>query len=314
MFDEISKKIIRRFQWPRDGDTSFFHRPSPYRIAKELNVHPKVVRSRLKEMYDSGLIRELRFYADDRFMPWKRFFLISQTKGIAKRISDHFKEFPFIERVIYGTLYVPDSVVSDGPAVLEREFTSLSLIAVDEEDLKGKIGLLEGSDCGMMNTLEIIEDSREKVQVLSELECSIVNAILTKNPLTISLNELAIELGIPLRSIRRKVERLLHTGVIYEEVSLDTSKSRWGLVPSVIMVGQYNKWLPAISKSQFLSERLLLYKNFSRFSFFIFHAEDFSAVDDISMEIAKINPVHWVTYRNGSYNNPYVNYKSLSLN
>ena len=62
------------------------------------------------------------------------------------------------------------------------------------------------------------------------------------------------------------------------------------------------------AKSQFLKDRLLLYKNFTRFSFFIFCTETFSAIDDLTVEVTKIDPGALVTYRNGSYNNPYVRY------
>ena len=99
-----------------------------------------------------------------------------------------------------------------------------------------------------------------------------------------------------------------HDGVIYEEVSLDTNKSKGVLITSVIMKGDFHNWLPAISKSEFLSDRLLLYKNFSMFSFFIFCTETFSAIDDLITEVTRIDPGSMVTYRNGSYNNPYVDY------
>ena len=94
IFDEISRNILRRFQWPRGGDCKYVGRPSVYRIARDLNVHPKVVRLRLKELFDSGLIRGVKFYTDDAFMPWKRYFvLINKTKGVQKIIYEHFKEF-----------------------------------------------------------------------------------------------------------------------------------------------------------------------------------------------------------------------------
>ena len=90
IFDDISKNILRRFQWPRGGDCKYVGRPSVYRIARDLNVHPKVVRLRLKELFDSGLIRGVKFYTDDAFMPWKRYFvLINKTKGVHIQIPGY---------------------------------------------------------------------------------------------------------------------------------------------------------------------------------------------------------------------------------
>jgi DNA-binding Lrp family transcriptional regulator len=309
VFDDISKNIIRKFQWPRGGNCKYASKPSVYRIARELNVHPKVVKSRLTELFDSGLIRGMKFYADDAFMLWKRYFMLTgKTKGVPKIIYDHFQELPFVERVIFGTLYVPDSVNSSSALTVENEFSSISVIALNDEDLKKKIKTIEGFFGGGLNIVEVLRDAPKEVRLLNGVDLTIVNAMLYQDPLTMSINNMAQKLGIPARTLRRRVEKLLEDGVVYEEVSLDTNKSRGVMITSVIMKGDLHHWLPAISKSEFLSDRLLLYKNFSRFSFFIFYTETFSVIDDLTAEVTRIDPSSLVTYRNGSYNNPYVNY------
>ncbi len=308
-FDEISKNILRRFQWPREGNCRYVSKPSVYRIARDLNVHPKVVKSRLSELFDSGLIRDVKFYADDAFMPWKRYFILTgKTKGVPKVVYDHFQELPFVERVIFGTLYVHDSVNSTDALIVETEFSSVSVIALNDGDLKKKIEILKGLFGGELSIINVLKDASKEVRLLSEMELVIINTIIHQDPLTMSINDMAQELGVPARTLRRKVEKLLNDGVIYEEVSLDTNKSKGVLITSVIMKGDFHNWLPAISKSEFLSDRLLLYKNFSMFSFFIFCTETFSAIDELTTEVTKIDPGSLVTYRNGSYNNPYVDY------
>ncbi|EQB72419.1 MAG: hypothetical protein AMDU4_FER2C00143G0002 [Ferroplasma sp. Type II] len=309
IFDEISRNILRRFQWPRGGDCKYVGRPSVYRIARDLNVHPKVVRLRLKELFDSGLIRGVKFYTDDAFMPWKRYFvLINKTRGVQKIIYDHFKEFPFIERVIFGTLYVSDSSNFPDADTVEVEFSSIAIIAMNDTDLKEKMKAVEAIFGTEPNIIGVLDDSSKDPKLLNKIDLTIVNEILYQDPLTMSINDMAQKLNIPVHTLRRRIQKLLDDEVIYEEVSLDTNKAKGVLIASVIIKGDYHDWLPKILKSKFLSERLLLYKNFSIFSFFIFYAENFSAIDDLTTEVTKIEPGSLVTYRNGSYNNPYVTY------
>ncbi len=95
--DEISKNIIRKFQWPRGGDCKYISKPSAYRIARDLDVHPNTVKLRLNEMFDSGLIRGVKFYADDAFMPWNRYFIMTRKTGnVPKVVYEHFRELPFV--------------------------------------------------------------------------------------------------------------------------------------------------------------------------------------------------------------------------
>lgn len=308
-FDEISKNVIRKFQWPSGEDCRYVGKPSIYRMAKDFGVHPKVVKSRLTELYESGLIRGVRFYADDKFMPWKRYFiLVSKVRDAPAVIRNHFQEFTFVERVIFGTLYVPDSVDPLNALAKEREFSSISVIAPNEAGMKEMVKLIERAFKGTLNISDIMEDSSQKDKLLNKVDLTITNEIMNQDPLKMSINVMAQKLAIPSRTLRRRVERLLDRKVIYEEVSLDTSKSQGVLITSVIMKGDFDKWLPLISKSQFLKDRLLLYKNFARFSFFIFCTETLSAIDDLTVEVTEIDPGALVTYRNGSYNNPYVRY------
>ncbi|OWP57076.1 MAG: hypothetical protein B2I17_02640 [Thermoplasmatales archaeon B_DKE] len=308
-FDEISRSILRRFQWPMDGNCRYVSKPSVYRIAKDLNVHPKVVKSRLTEMFDSGLIRGVKFYADDSFMPWRRYFILTgRTKRVPRTVHDHFPELPFVERVIFGTLYVPNSVNPSDALTVESEFASISVIALNDEDLKKKINVLERQFGGKLDIIEILKDPLKEGRVLNGMNLAIVNAIMYEEPLNMNINDMAQKLGVPARTLRRRVQKLLDDNVIYEEVSLDTNKPIGVLITSVIMKGDLHNWLPTISRCKFLDDRLLLYKNFSRYSFFIFYTENFSAIDDLTAEVSKIDPSSLVTYRNGSYNNPYVNY------
>jgi hypothetical protein len=188
------------------------------------------------------------------------------------------------------------------------EFLSISIIASNKADMKKKISLVEDKLGHPLDILEATNDFHHKEKLVSAVEHSILNAILYESPLSLNIGVIARKLAIPTRTVRRKVEKMLEGGVIYEEVSLDTSMAQGTLLPSIIMVGDYGKWLPDIRESKLLQERLLLYKNWSRFSFFIFYAESFSKVDQIIAAAKEIDPASMLTYRNGSYNNPYIKY------
>ena len=307
--DEISKKIIRKFQWPLSGDSRFTNKPSVYKIAKEFHVHPKVIKNRINNLLESGLIRGIRFYANCRFMPWNRYFiLIGSGISFAKEMYEHFEELPFVERVIFGTIKFPNFPDANVEEKTEKEFSSISMIAFDDSEMKKQLHSLEKITGHDLDLVEIMNDSPEKEKLISPSEQSILNAVLYQSPLSISINKIARELGLPSRTVRRKVIKMFDAGVIFEEVSLDTNSAQGVLLPSIIMTGNYQKWLPAISESKFLQERLLLYKNWSKFSFFIFYAETFSAIDQLIAGTRAIDPASMLTYRNGSYNNPHVRY------
>lgn len=308
-FDEISREIIRRFQWPRGESSKYISKPSVYRMAKELQVHPKVIRSRISNLFESGVIREVRFYADSKFVPWNRYFILcNSSASFPQEIYNHFRELPFVERVIFGTIKLPKSSIDNDDLTMEKEFSSISLISSDDSDMKVKKDFIEQKLGWPLNIMEVTNDSPRKEKLLTHSEHSILNVILYQNPLSMSIADIAQKLKIPARTVRRKVEKMLEEGVIYEEVSLDTSMTHGVLLPSIIMTGDYQKWLPTIYKSKFLHERLLLYKNWSRFSFFIFYAETFSVIDQLIRDVKAIDPASMITYRNGSYNNPFVRY------
>ena len=311
MFDRISRDIIKKFQWPMDGLDRFSNRPCVYRIAKELHIHPQVVRNRLSELFDSGFINAIKFYANDRFMPWVRYhILMNQSKEITVAVVNDFESLPFVERVIVGTLRSKVYGDSGKIEVTEKDFGIVSVIAFNDDDLKRKMKLLPNCMKQDENIIEIMKSTTRKSDSISRLELSIVNGLLRQDPLKANLTKLSEDLCIPLRTLRRKVDNLIHNGVIYEEVSFNADRATGTLIVYIIMLSPYKKYLPRILQDKFLENRMLLYKNLSRFSFFIMHAANFAEVDEIEEGFRKINPHHWVAYRGGSYNNPYIKYSN----
>ena len=311
MFDKISRDIIKKFQWPMDGLDRFSNRPCVYRIAKELYIHPQVVRNRLSELFESGFINAIKFYANDRFMPWVRYnILMNQSKEIMDAIVDDFESLPFVERVILGTLRSKVYGDSGKIAVTEKDFGIVSAIAFNDDDLKRKMKLLPQCLKLDENITEIMKGNARKSNSISRLELSIVNGLLQQDPLKANLTKLSEDISIPLRTLRRKVDNLIHNGVIYEEVSFNADRATGMLIVYIIMLSSYDKYLPRILQDKFLENRMLLYKNLSKFSFFIMHAANFAEVDVIEEGFRKINSHHWVAYRGGSYNNPYVKYSN----
>jgi DNA-binding Lrp family transcriptional regulator len=311
MFDRISRDIIKKFQWPMDGLDRFSNRPCVYRIAKELHIHPQVVRNRLSELFDSGFINAIKFYANDRFMPWVRYhILMNQSKEITVAVVNDFESLPFVERVIVGTLRSKVYGDSGKIEVTEKDFGIVSVIAFNDDDLKRKMKLLPNCMKQDENIIEIMKSTTRKSDSISRLELSIVNGLLRQDPLKANLTKLSEDLSIPLRTLRRKVDNLIHNGVIYQEVSFNADKATGVLIVYIIMLSQYERYLPRIFQDKFLENRMLLYKNLSKFSFFIMHAANFAEVDEIEEGFRKINPHHWVAYRGGSYNNPYIEYGS----
>ena len=311
MFDRISRDIIKKFQWPMDGLDRFSNRPCVYRIAKELHIHPQVVRNRLSELFDSGFINAIKFYANDRFMPWVRYhILMNQSKEITVAVVNDFESLPFVERVIVGTLRSKVYGDSGKIEVTEKDFGIVSVIAFNDDDLKRKMKLLPNCMKQDENIIEIMKSTTRKSDSISRLELSIVNGLLRQDPLKANLTKLSEDLSIPLRTLRRKVDNLIHNGVIYQEVSFNADKATGVLIVYIIMLSQYEKYLPRILQDKFLENRMLLYKNLSKFSFFIMHAANFAEVDEIEEGFRKINPHHWVAYRGGSYNNPYIKYSN----
>jgi DNA-binding Lrp family transcriptional regulator len=310
--DDLSKDIIRKFQWPTSGVSRYTNKPSIYKMAKEFSVHPRVVKSRLNSMFESGIIRGVKFYADSRFMPWNRYFLLTRGgNDFAREILGHFSEFPFVERIIFGIIKLSNPANSKSDLTVEKEFSSISLIARDDLEMKKQLIGVEKTLGHKVELVEIIKEFPQKEKLVSYNEHSILNIVLYQDPMTMSITKIAHILGVPARTVRRKIENMLVKGVIFEEVSLDTSLAKGILLPSIIMTGNYQKWLPVISDIKFLHERLLLYKNWSRFSFFIFYAENFYTVDQLIATAKEIDPASMLTYRNGSYNNPFVRYTGI---
>ncbi|MBX8634789.1 MAG: hypothetical protein KHF84_09855, partial [Thermoplasmata archaeon] len=267
--------------------------------------------NRLSELFDSGFINAIKFYANDRFMSWVRYhILMNQSKEITVAVVNDFESLPFVERVIVGTLRSKVYGDSGKIAVTEKDFGIVSVIAFNDDDLKRKMKLLPNCMKQDENIIEIMKGSARKSDSISRLELSIVNGLLRQDPLKASLTKLSEDLCIPLRTLRRKVDNLIHNGVIYEEVSFNADRATGTLIVYIIMLSQYEKYLPRILQDKFLENRMLLYKNLSKFSFFIMHAANFAEVDEIEEGFRKINPHHWIAYRGGSYNNPYIEYGS----
>jgi DNA-binding Lrp family transcriptional regulator len=311
MFDRISRDIIKKFQWPMGGLDRFSNRPCVYRIAKELTIHPQVVRNRLSELFDSGFINAIKFYANDGFMPWVRYnILMNQSREIMDAIVNDFESLPFVERVIIGTLRSKVYEDSGKIGITEKDFGIVSAIAFNDDDLKRKMKLLPQCLKLDENIIEIMKGNARKSDPISGLELSIVNGLLQQDPLKANLTKLSEDLSIPLRTLRRKVDNLIHNGVIYEEVSFNADRAPGTIIVYIIMLSSYDKYLPRILQDKFLENRMLLYKNLSRFSFFIMHAANFAEVDEIEEGFREINPHHWVAHRGGSYNNPYIKYSN----
>ncbi len=307
VFDEISKRIIRDFQWTGGEKVKDTFNLSIYRIAKDINVHPKIVENRLKYMMELGIIRDVKYYAVDSYMPWSRYFiLIAGSINIPEGIKEHFCEFPFIERTIFGSLF-RYSQPSNGLMTI-REFCSISVISPNGENVEDKVKIIKNFCRVPLKIISIVRDQSENGKLLDEKDLRIVYAILKQSPMKININKMAQSMNIPLRTLRRHVNRLLEEGVIYEEVSLDTSKCKGILLPSAIMEGHIDKWLPMILRSKLLSNLLLLYKNFATYSFYIFSTDTFSLMDELASELMKINSDVLLSYRNGSCNNPFVHY------
>ncbi|MCL5989815.1 MAG: Lrp/AsnC family transcriptional regulator, partial [Candidatus Thermoplasmatota archaeon] len=173
--DEISKKIIRKFQWPISEDSRFTNKPSVYKMAKEFHVHPKVIKNRINNMLESGLIRGIKFYANCRFMPWNRYFILTGSgNSFAKEVYEHFEELHFVERVIFGAIKLPNSSDTNSVASVEREFSSVSMIASDDSEMKKQLRNFEKILGHGLDLVEIMNDSPQKERLISPSEQSIL--------------------------------------------------------------------------------------------------------------------------------------------
>ncbi len=309
LFDKISVDIIRKFQWPNGGTDRYASRPSVYHIAKDLHVHPAVVKSRIAEMFQSGIITGVKFYANDSYMCWNRYYILKRSgRSLQQAIIDRFKELIFVERVLFAVLRILNPTPPYSDIVEEIGITGISIIARNDADLKNKINIISNLIKVPLEDIEAMPSSSTKLIELSGIDMTIVHEVIYQDPFRININKIAKKLEIPSRTLRRKIEHLLKEKVIYEEVFLDTSKASGMLISSFILRGDVHKWLPGILLLKSLNDRLILYKNFADFSIFVFYTENFLVLEDITEKMKNFDQDVMVTYRHSSYNNPYIDY------
>ena len=302
MIDEICLDIIRSFEWPRGETYGLQSRPSIYKISKKLGIHPLTIKKKINEMYSMGLIRNIRYYIDDRFNEWNRYFiLIYNNTKIVDLISVKFHSLPYVERVIYG--HLTDKNLDD-----VGFFAGVSLICKTESDRKMKLRKLSEQVPEFGNLYLIMKEHYDKKLKLDNTDITIVKSMIKQNPLTFNINKICMETEIPLRTVRRRVEKLLERDAIYEEISFDTAKLEHGLMPSIIVKSTPEVNIDTLRDMHFSDKKWLIMKNYGDFIFMIYHVRNFNELGILSSEFSKVTEDFMISYRNGSLNNPYVKY------
>lgn len=301
MIDDTSLEIIRCFQWPRGESCGLQSRPSIYKISKKLGIHPLMIKKRIDEMISLGLIRNIRYYIDDRYNTWNRYFLlINNKKGIVNNISRMFQSLPYVERVIYGHLC--DKSLTD-----IGFFSGISLISKNDSELNGDINALT-SMLGIDDYYSLMKENDSKESLLDKTDVSIVKSITKQNPLTFNLSQICQETKIPLRTARRRVEKLLEIDAIYEEISFDTGKLEYGIMPSIILKATPELNMNTLKNLYIINNKYLIIKKYGDFMFIIYHVKNFNELEMLSAEFSKLTDNFMISFRNGSVNNPYVKY------
>ena len=301
MIDDTSLEIIRYFQWPRGESSDLQSRPSIYKISKKLGIHPLIIKKRINEMISLGLIRNIRYYVDDRYNTWNRYFvLLNNNKEFVDKISSMYETLPYVERVIYG--YLCDKNLKDNGF-----FSGISLISKNDTELNKNLKALT-SILGNDGYYSLMKEHDSKTYLLDKTDISIVKSITKQNPLTFNLNIISQESKIPLRTVRRRVEKLLQSDAIYEEISFDTEKLEYGLMPSIILRTSPELNVNTLKNVQPLNKKYLIMKNYGSFLFIIYHVKNFNELEMLSAEFSKITDNFMISFRNGSFNNPYVKY------
>jgi DNA-binding Lrp family transcriptional regulator len=301
MIDDTSMEIIRCFQWPRGESSDLQSRPSIYKISKKLGIHPAMIKKRIDEMISMGLIRNIKYYIDDRYNAWNRYFLlINNKKEILNNISEMFQFLPFVERVIYG--YLCDRNLTD-----IGFFCGISLICKNDSEVNSNLNALT-SKLGIKGYYSLMKENDSKISQLDNIDISIVKSIIKQSPLTFNLNEIFEETKIPLRTVRRRVEKLLEIDAIYEEISFDTGKLEYGIMPSIILKTTPELNMNTLKSLCLLNKKYLIMKKFGDFMFIIYHVKNFNELEMLSAEFSKTTENFMISFRNGSLNNLYVKY------
>jgi DNA-binding Lrp family transcriptional regulator len=305
MFDEISQKVIQKLQWPASTEDSFATRPCSYRIARELNVHPKVVMIRFSEIFGSGLINNIQFVVDDRFMSYKRYFILTERFGSVtrSRIEELFAH-KFVEKVTFGT--IRDVNLSDPMNFgSEQPFTGVWLIAKNSHELDTSIALICPYLTESIRNIQVLKRSSITTEPLGSLSVSIMNMLSKMPPLTANLKEISAAIGIPLRTVRRKVDSLIQKGALHIDLSFDTEKVRGVIIMFFTLNTQIRGNALPIENDSFLQSRFLLCRDYSPFSNVVFFAQNFSEFDEILERMMRICPIKYLSYRSTTLVNPH---------
>ena len=313
MFDEISQKVIQHLQWPGPSDNSFSGRPCVHRIARHISVHPKSVALRLKYLLQSGLISNIRFVIDDRFTHEEKYvFLFDQLPSITKTMINHYLAFPFVEKIMYGTIRNVD--ISDMAKFgHESCFAGVFLSAVNRKDFNRKLAMMKLNDDKYVNQMQILRNINLTKEYMSRLQCTIMKMLCGMNPLSLNLRNISDKIGVPLRTVRRKVDQIIEKKAIHIDVSFDSEKARDAILMSFTL-GKYNMDLSGlVTQDPLLNSRFLLCRSYTSFSNLVFFAQDFSEFELILEKLTGLKCVNLLSYRSTSIVNPNFN-NDLLLN
>ena len=305
MFDEISQKVVQKLQWPASSEDSFATRPCAYRIARELNIHPKVVNIRFSEIFGSGLINNIQFVVDDRFMSYKRYFILTEQIGSVTRSRiDELFAYPFVEKVTFGT--IRDVSLSDllnyGS---EQPFTGVWLLARNSQELDTSIGLIFPYLTESSRNIQVLKRNNITTEPLGGLSVSIMNMLSKMPPLSANLKEISTAIGIPLRTLRRRVDVLIQKGALHIDLSFDTEKVRGVIVMFFTLKMQVKSNTLPIANDSFLQSRFLICRDYTPFSNVVFFAQNFSEFDEILERMMRICPIRFLSYRSTTLVNPH---------
>lgn len=305
MFDEISQRVIQRFQWPASSEDSFATRPSAYRIAREMCVHPKVVKVRFNEIFGSGLINNIQFLVDDRFMSYKRYFILTEQFGSVTRSRiDELFSYPFVEKITFGT--IRDVSLSDQLNFgLEQPFTGVWLLAKNSQELDTSISLICPYLTESARNIHVLKRNIINTEPLGRMSVSIINMLSKMHPLSANLKEISTAIGIPLRTLRRRVDSLIQKGALHIDVSFDTEKVRGVIVMFFTLNMQIKGNTLPIASDSFLQSRFLMCRDYTPFSNVVFFAQNFGEFDEILERMIRICPIRFLSYRSTTMVNPH---------
>jgi DNA-binding Lrp family transcriptional regulator len=269
-----------------------------------MNVHPKVVNTRVNEIFGSGLINNIQFVLDDRFMFYKRYFIFTDQFGsITRNRVDDLFTYPAVEKVTFGTIRNVNlyDQVNFG---LEQPFTGVCLLAKDSMDLDRSIRRIWPYLTESERNIQILRKKVITAEPLGSLSVTIINKLFKMHPLSANLKEISTSIGIPLRTLRRKVDRLIQRGALHIDVSFDTEKVRGMIVMFFTLNLPIEGNTLPIANDSFLQSRFLMFRDYTPFSNAVFFAQNFSEFDEIMERVVRICPVRFLSYRSTTLANP----------